>query len=320
MKIALSEKKKQIKQKMTFLSNIPAFYYIISQEKQTEYSALLERIKSRSFGSAKKSAIENVARYCFKSWTIDRDWQGICKDATGFVSFVDECVSQKSEDFFYAIEENADSFALYAQESVAKMKNRCEQLAEKSFRVQNSLSFLAEKRILLNPVCTRLDSLGECINDALEVDRLETPNEFTLGSVVFFKDYLYMNLDSLQKIDVLKKYDSVCIENANFEQTQKSEGVGDDELSVAEKCVRSVLLDYWKNENLLFEYKNKFGKNLQSLDDGQVNALSKVVSLSDSLLPLSDAQLSDFAKDANIPLSPNRQRQIRLIVSGIEKN
>lgn len=314
MKVALAEKKAQIRQKMAFLSSVPKFYYIISQEPQAAYSALLDRVGSRNFGAARKSALEAAARDVFKEWTANRDLQGISKDAAGFVSFVDRCVAEKCAASFGAVEEDADAFARYAAESVGQMRRRSEQLAEKSFHTQNSTAYLAEKRILLNPASDRLDPLGEQLRDGDDgTESLEIPNEFTLGSVVFFRDYLYLGMNSLQKIDGLRKYAGERARDGSFAAARADSGVSDDELSFAEKCVRAVLLDFCPEERRLSFYRGAFGVSASPLDSGRVNALAKAIPLEDVLSTLSAEQLEAFAKDVGAQTSADRARQVRLI-------
>ena len=173
---------------------------------------------------------------------------------------------------------------------------------------------------MLNPTISgnRIDPLGEALRDGdSEVDGREIPNEFTLGSVVYFKDYLYLSMNALQKFDMLKKYAKESVSSGVFEVSRADSGVSDAELSRIDKNVRAILLDYWTEEQRVAVHREKFGSTLSALDRGQVNALSQVVSLKAALSSLSAEQLSDFAKDVGAPLSSERERQEKLIERAI---
>ena len=210
MKDLMTAKKELIKQKINYISNMPSYYYVISQKEQEEYSELLNQIRSEHFGTAKKSDLEKQAKEFFKTWTEGKTRQKIT-NSSEFIRHFDSFIESKTVSAMDNVYSgaSADEFGAWADDAVRSMEKRTEQLTHKSFKSDSKK--VGEKRVLLNPE-RKLDQLSEKVkerfDDSLGMEQLSIPREFTLGSVVYFQDWLWMAKDEFQKYDNLLKYEN----------------------------------------------------------------------------------------------------------------
>lgn len=362
MKDLMTKKKELIKQKINYISNMPSYYYVISQKEQEEYSELLNQIRSEYFGTAKKSALEEQAKEFFKTWTEGKSRQKIT-NSSEFIKHFDSFIESKtvvSMDNAYS-GANADEFGAWADDAVRSMEKRTEQLTHKSFKSDSKK--IGETRILLNPD-RKLDQLSEKVkerfDDSMGMEKLVIPREFTLGSVVYFQDWLWMDKDEFQQYNNLLKYEkdsaplpkyasssdaaktapaaapktepavtsssastvtaAPSVSAANEASSNSGEYPTEEEMTFMDQNVRSILLDFCEPWVRLAWYKGKFDEEKETLTDEQVRKLAKAIDISDLLQSLEDKQLHDYAKEIGCPLSPIKDRQIDMIIKFIRKN
>jgi len=341
MKERLEKKKSQIKQKREFIQKIPSYYYIISQKKQEEYSALLDRIESRNFGPAKTSDVENVAKDLFRSWTTDvnsapKDRQGISKDSLGFINHVDSYVESAAKGQFNdAIEQNSEEFSSFVSSAVSNMITLSQQLSNGSFFTENSTNYLENQKILVRPELDSDDELVVRLDELNDVNQTENvKNEFTLGSIAYFQDYLYMDYKNLQQYATLfKDYDKSTVENLSFtespppipkvhvqnrDSTNMKLEAEDNELNTEQEYKRAALLDYCTPSLQKMLYNTTFAmsgvKLTEAPNEKQINALSIAANIDDVLGLLDENKLQDFARDFEIPRNqPTVEKQIEVI-------
>ncbi len=356
MKNLMTVKKTQIKQKINYISKMPSYYYVIFQKDQNEYTELLNQIRSEHFGTAKKSDLEKQAKEFFKNWTEGKNRQQIT-NSSEFIKYFDAFIESKTissmENIF--VNGNTDEFGAWAEDAVRSMENRTEQLAYKSFKSDSKP--IGEKKVVLNPE-RKMDQLAEKIKDKIHevqgLDEIVVPREFTLGSVVYFQDNLWMNKDEFQKYEFLGRYKNEALPSARYtdvngnaesvsnsldsasnittqsqnnqvtqpvqSSSTESEYPSEEEMNFMDKNIRAVLLDFCEPWVMLAWYKGKFGEEKETLSDGQVRKLSKSIDLGELLQSLEEKQLHDFAKEIGSHVSPIRDRQIDLIVNTVKKN
>ncbi len=210
MKDLMIAKRELIKQKINYISNMPSYYYVISQKEQDEYSELLNQIRSEHFGTAKKSALEEQAKEFFKTWTEGKNRQKIT-NSSEFIRHFDSFIESKTVSAMDNVYSGAtaDEFGAWAEDAVRSMEKRTEQLTHKSFKSDSKK--VGEKRVLLNPE-RKIDQLAEKVKerfaDSVGMEQLSIPREFTLGSVVYFQDWLWMDKDEFQQYFNLVKYEN----------------------------------------------------------------------------------------------------------------
>lgn len=214
MKNRLQNKKIMIAHKKEFISKMPEHYYIISQLKQDDYTNLLEKLYDKKFGPVNQSQIENIARELFNRWTvrgenISKDRQDITKDPSGFIRHIDSYLFEKGKELFSNMNEVSEDFEKYASQSVKKLVERIKQLSDNSFITQEKDFYISENAVLFKPELKQEDQIDVCI-DTLppETNRIKVNKDFTLGTVVYFQDHLYMEYRNLRHYESLfKKYE-----------------------------------------------------------------------------------------------------------------
>ncbi len=359
MKERLETKKEQIKIKKEFIRRVPSYYYIISQLGQDDYTKLLERIESRNFGPAKISEIEGVAKNLFNKWTTTKtneplDRQGITKNPTGFVNHVDEFVELSCSNGFGEIEPMSEEFSKFASTAVDKMIMLSDQLSEGSFFTNNSTNYLEKQKILVRPESleSNMDELVVRLDDLRDVDQSENvKNEFTLGAVAYFQDYLYMDYKNLQQyVSLFKEFDNAPAESLSFTDAVSANGreemprpassysavvpppppvppvmhsakleAFDEELDTEAQYKRAALSDYMTPNARKMLYNTTFATSGVKLTEApsanQLNALSIALSMDEVFGMLDEDKLQDFARDFDIrPRNlPSAEEQIESI-------
>jgi hypothetical protein len=71
---------------------------------------------------------------------------------------------------------------------------------------------------------------------------------------------------------------------------------------------------YLQPESLISLYNKAFNDNKENLSDEEIDHLSMTITLNEALAELPEDKLSEFAKDNDIRLCDNREKQEKLIV------
>ncbi|MCF0241455.1 MAG: hypothetical protein HUK25_02400 [Treponema sp.] len=215
MKDSLQKKRKMIEHKKEFISTMPTHYYIISQFKQKEYTDLLNKNYDKNFGPVNQMLIENVARDLFKKWTIKgegiaKDRHDITKDPSGFIRHVDTYLFEEAKKIFANVDVDYKEYEKYAATSVQMLEERVKQLSQNSFITEDETFFITDNKVLFQPVLQQEDYIDTRLGDLpTSTHRLQVNKDFTLGAVVYFQDYMYMEYKNLCHYeDLFKKYES----------------------------------------------------------------------------------------------------------------
>lgn len=215
LKERLHKKRIMVKHKKGFISTLPTHYYIISQLKQDDYTDLLDKIYAKEFGPGKESQIENIARDLFKRWTIKgegilKDWQDITKDPAGFIRHVDTYLFDEAKRLYANVGIDSRDDEKYATSAVQTLVGRVKDLSENSFVTSDKTSYIAENKLLFKPALKQEDYIDVRLGELPEeINRVNVNKDFTLGAVVYFQDYLYMEYKNLCHYeDLFKKYES----------------------------------------------------------------------------------------------------------------
>ena len=344
----LQKKRIKIRHKKEFISTMPSHYYTISQLKQEEYTNLLNKIYDKKFGPANQSLIENVARDLFKRWItkgsgIAKDRQDITKDPSGFIRHIDTCLFEEAKKIFEIIDTDAKDSEKYASKSVKTLEEMVTQLSANSFITTDKSSFISENKVLFKALLKQEDYIDVRLGDLPETTSKITVNkDFTLGAVVYFQDYLYMEYKNLRHYaDLFKKYENrkstglvfaepeaqseedepVIFSSNEIIEANQNEDVFFEELTKSQLCVKRILLDYCEPFVRNYFYETNFPNDVIGLTDEEklamsethIDELAKKISPKIVLESLELEKLQDFAKSLEFPICPDKEQQIEVI-------
>lgn len=332
-----TDKEQYLRRKIEFIENMNQSYYILPMFEDTDdYSKLLQRIKERNFGLQNEDLINKNVTNAFKLWTNEKDIYAITQNPTAFIDFIENSFIENSKSLYTNIEESIDNFVNFSKKAVAETMHKTEKLNEFSFQTVGS--FLFENQLLLTSEIS--DCLSEEIDGKLgstgSLNKLTIPNDFTLGSVIYFQDYLYMNQKSMKKKDFLDNYRNLetFIPEYDNELTEKIDisGFGEEEgllqnesveemsenvLSDLWKYTRALLMFYMENIDVAKIYNEELNETKDYVSDEEIEQLAKDLDFSELLKYLSDEKLKDFARDNDIPVRSDREKLEKLIIHEI---
>ena len=320
-------KEQYLLNKIQFIENMNDSYYILPMfEVSDDYQKLLERIKNRNFGPHNTQRIKDAVANALKMYIADKDIFGITQNPTEFINFIENTFIQNNIKLFADTEEKIDEFYDFAKRAVEETKYKTENINGISFETSGTSLF--QNEIILIPGNMKPDCLSEEIDNKFEssLEKLEIPKDFTIGSVMYFKDYLYMSQKDMKKKDFLEnyknletsapEYDNSLKEtiNQNISNAQTEASKGNETVSNLWKYTRSVIMFYLQPESLISLYNKAFNDNKENLSDEEIDHLSMTIQLNEALAELTEDKLSEFAKDNDIRLCDNRKKQEKLIV------
>ena len=335
LEIRFEDKKAYLLEKIQFIENMNASYYILPMfELSADYGKLLERIKNRNFGSHNSQKIKDAVANALKQYVADKDIFSITQNPTEFIRFIEDTFIAENKNLFSEIEEKIDEFYDFSKNAVAETKYKTENINSISFETSGTALF--QNATMLVPDKMSADCLSEEIDAKFDsaLEKLEIPKDFTLGSVVYFKDYLYMSQKNMKKKDFLEnyravetsapEYDSSLRENAP--EIQRAAAGTDSEPSTSHvnrnpasenalwKFTRAAIMFYLLPKELARLYNKTFNDSKENLSDDEIDNLAMTIRLQEALKELSDEKLDEFARDNDIRLCDNREKQEKLIV------
>lgn len=319
-------KEKYILEKIKFIENMNSSYYILPMfEVQDDYKKLLERIKNRNFGQHNLQRIKDAVSNALKLWVSEKDIFGITQNPTEFINFIENKFIPENENFFSNIEEKIDEFYDFSKNAVQETLTKVESNISKSFETKGTSLF--ENETMLVPEKMQPDCLSEEINSKFSqnLEKYEIPKDFTLGSVIYFKDYLFMSQKDMKKKNSLENYKDIETyapeyDNSLTEKTiesEKSEISGNTPNKNSTeiwKFTRSVIMFYLLPEELTELYNKTFNDSKEIISEQEIDNLSMTIQLKEALQKLSEEKLSEFARDNDIRLCEDREKQEELIV------
>lgn len=325
--------------KIKFIENMNTSYYILPMfEIPADYGKLLERIKNRNFGSHNSQKIKDAVTNALKLYVADKDIFSITQNPTEFIYFIENKFITENAKLFSDIEEKVDEFYDFSKNAVAETKYKTENINSISFETSGTSLF--QNELMLVPDKMSADCLSEEIDAKFDgsLEKLEIPKDFTLGAVVYFKDYLYMSQKNMKKKDFLENYQNIetpLPEYDNVLNKKEAEPQTAELAETARDAVENVILygsqspapekDLWKftraavefyllPEELARLYNKTFGDEKESLSDEEIDNLAMAIQLQEALKELSDEKLSEFARDNDIRLCDSREKQEKLIM------
>ena len=216
-----------------------------------------------------------------------------------------------------------EEFYDFSKRAVEETKYKTENINSISFETSGTSLF--QNEIILIPNNMKPDCLSEEIDSKFDssLEKLEIPKDFTIGSVMYFKDYLYMSQKDMKKKDFLENYKNLETSEPKYDNSLKEKIVpsASDESTINEnvselwKYTRSAIMFYMQSEELVNLYNKVFNDNKDILSDEEIDHLSMTIQLKDTLKELSEEKLSEFAKDNDIRLCDNREKQEKLILN-----
>lgn len=329
-----TDKEVYLTSKIQFIENMNHSYYIIPMyDEPDDYSKLLQRIRERNFGLQNKKKIDDTVTNAFKMWINEKDIFGITQNPTEFINFIENKFIEETKRLYANIEENIENFFDFSKKAVRETIHKTETLNEFSFQTVGSSLF--QNQLMLIPKMETRDSLHEEIETRFEsLDSIIIPKDFTLGSVIYFQDYLYMGQDSMKKKDFLDnfkdketprpEYDNELTEKIVIsempETTENFKTIeGENNSTNLWKYTRALLMFYMENTTAVEIYNKTFNDSKQFVTDEEIENLSVTISLAETLKYLSDEKLKEFAKENNIPVRSDREKQEKLVVFEISQ-
>ena len=338
------DKEKYLLEKIQFIENMNNSYYILPIfEVKDDYAKLLERIKNRNFGAHNLKNIKDVTSNAIKLYVSGKDIFDITQNPSEFINFIENDFINENKHLFSEIEEKIEEFYNFSKQAVQETKTKTENINAISFETVGTSLF--QNETMLVPKNIKPDYLTEEIDAKFDgsLEKLEIPKDFTLGSVVYFKDYLYMSQKSLKKKDFLEtfrntesalpEYDNSLTEkiiisdevkNDEFESPstmQRDETCNPPHESTEEnntgdtwKYTRAILMFYVDSKKVIEIYNRTFDSSKELLDDEEIEKLAKEISLEDSIHEMSDDRLFEFAKDNDVRICEDRIKQENLIL------
>lgn len=335
-----TEKEKYLLEKIEFIENMNSSYYILMMfENQDDYTKLLERIKGRNFGSHKTQVIKDTISNVLKLWVSEKDIFGITQNPTEFINFIENKFIVENKGIFSDTEDKVEEFYAFSKKAVAETQYKTENINKISFETNGTSLF--QNETMLVPDKMKSDALNEEINQKFTelLSKVEVPKDFTLGSVVYFKDYLYMSQKDMKKKAFLENYKEIETQKPEydnelsekivireFEETKNEVGAEtentDKQSEVFQdfwKFTRSLLLFYMDNEEVVSLYNKTFNTENDSVSEQEIENLSMAVHFVDVLHLLSEEKLIQFAKENNIPVKSDTEKQIKIIAHEFSK-
>lgn len=335
-----AEKEKYLLEKIEFIENMNSSYYILTMfENQDDYTKLLKRIKGRNFGSHKTQLIKDTISNVIKLWVSEKDIFGITQNPTEFINFIENKFIAENKSIFSDTEDKIEEFYAFSKKAVAETQYKTENINKISFETNGTSLF--QNETMLVPEKMKLDALSEEINQKFteSLSKVEVPKDFTLGSVVYFKDYLYMSQKDMKKKEFLENYKEIETQKPEydnelsekivirgFEETKNEVGAEtentDKQSEVLQdfwKFTRSLLLFYMDNEEVVSLYNKTFNTENDSVSEQEIENLSMAVHFVDVLHLLSEEKLTQFAKENNIPVKSDTEKQIKIIAHEFSK-
>lgn len=201
-----TDKAQYLSSKIQFIENMNHSYYIIPMyDDADDFSKLLLRIKERNFGLQNKKKIDDTVTNAFKLWTSEKDIYGITQNPTEFINFIENDFIEKHESLYSNIEENSEQFFNFSKNAVKATIHKTETLNEFSFQTVGTSLF--QNQLMLVPQMEKRDCLHDEIAANFDgLDTVKIPKDFTLGSVIYFQDYLYMSQEAMKKKDFLDNF------------------------------------------------------------------------------------------------------------------
>ena len=317
-------KEQYLLSKIKFIENMNDSYYILPMfEVADDYDKLLERIKNRNFGPHNSQRIKDAVSNALKQYVAEKDIYGITQNPTEFINFIENNFIQNNKKIFSDIEEKIEEFYDFSKRAVEETKYKTENINSISFETSGTSLF--QNEIILIPNNMKPDCLSEEIDTKFDssLEKLEIPKDFTIGSVMYFKDYLYMSQKDMKKKDFLENYKNLETSEPKYDNSLKEKPVTsasdvsttNGNVSELWKYTRSAIMFYMQSEELVNLYNKVFNDNKDILSDEEIDHLSMTIQLKDVLKELSEEKLSEFAKDNDIRLCDNREKQEKLILN-----
>ena len=322
-------KEQYLLNKIQFIENMNASYYILPMfEISDDYDKLLERIKNRNFGPHNSQRIKDAVSNALKLYVSDRDIYGITQNPTEFINFIENDYIQNNKKLFSEIEEKIDEFYDFSKRAVEETKYKTENINNISFETAGTSLF--QNEIILTPNAMQPDCLSEEIDSKFDstLEKLEIPKDFTIGSVMYFKDYLYMSQKDMKKKVFLENYKTIETSEPEYDNslTEKNSSLNTNTTITENTCnnhdtsnlwkyTRSAIMFYMQPEDLLNLYNKVFTDNKDNLSDEEIDNLSMTIQLQEALKELSEDKLLEFARDNDIRLCDNREKQEKLILN-----
>ena len=329
LRTRFEEKEQYLLNKIKFIENMNNSYYILPMfEVSDDYKKLLQRIKNRNFGPHNSQRMKDAVSNALKLYIADKDIYGITQNPTEFINFIENFI-QNNKKLFSDTEEKIDEFYDFSKRAVEETKYKTENINSISFETSGTSLF--QNEIILTPNNMRPDCLSEEFDSKFDssLEKVEIPKDFTIGSVIYFKDYLYMSQKDMKKKDFLENYKNLETSEPQYDNSLKENPAAsknntsgqiniNEESSDLWKYTRSALIFYMQSEELINLYNKVFKDNKNILTDEEIDHLSMTIQLQEALKELSEEKLSEFAKDNDIRLCDNREKQEKIILNELK--
>jgi len=308
-----------IKEKQDNIEKLTSYYYVISPKKPEDFKLILERIKEKEFGSHRKLEHVDTIRRLFTKWVQNKQILDLIGTSNEYFSALEQYCDEKLVPMLRVDDNRTDRDleSTFFTTVIDQVRKRSMNLNEKSFSVGYKDNYLLQRLLVLNPDQTFKDELYdsvEILGKSTEPNCTIQPiqSQFTIGSVLFIKEFLFLEQSSFAKYPVLCQYRT---------QTPVPVDIPGDFVQdpVVAKHICGILRQYLVPQLLEILYREQLGQEKHDLQDTDIEALSTSLTLEKMFDLLNDDQLRSVARDYELMTVKERAQQIRIITSAIQK-
>lgn len=316
--------------KKKYIEELLSFFYVVSYKSKDSLNDILKKSVERNFGIHNKTNIIEYTKSYYLEWLKEQtDIYDILYAKEEYITELEQFTVKKSPNFLdIEIDINEENeFAKHVKEDV---DTRLETITSKSFYT-NTNNYLTEFSVVVSPKISHSDSLYEKVkeySDQRNIETKEVENKFTLGSLLFIKEYLFMPFSDLVKKEMLEKYreinfdpkDKIFLNKNN--NNNKIESIKEIEISETSKKtnpvnvmkhIRAILKEYYSEQLKVMLYKDICGVEKDQLSQEEIEELSTKVDVKKVLNLLSDDILKNVARDYNAMFFKEREKIINVI-------
>lgn len=339
--VKLKEKVKLFEDKKNDIRLMLDYFYVIQPSKTAkEFTETLNKVESENLGIQNTKRLEGYIRNFFAEWLKDKENIHniiFADEKDKYIKMLEDYTYSKLDNFTN-IQRNIDEEEKFANKMGNEVNIRLENLTLRSFNIV-SRNYLKQMLIILSPDYKKEDPLSLKINEYSSLDNTyleKLKTEFTLGNIIFIKEYLYLPFEDVANKAYMEKYKNIAdIPNDYSEQdidkkeahSRKKETTANADkaenktvantplkkLTLESKYIRSIIKEYYSESLKGILYNKIFGEEKNTLDDNDINSLSSQVGIEKVLGLLGDAELRNLARDYEVMYSKNRKVLIERI-------
>jgi len=330
----LSSRHLYAKEKLRLIDGMLDYYYVKSYSNSADNRKTMERVSLKYFSETRKRDLRS--RY---QKEIYNRWKQTFRDNSEFLHREDDFILEikrnsdqmlNSQEITAILEVDREAYSVFCGHLEADMHLSLDRLAERSFkRVMSKIG--REDELIINPRSDDQDDLASVVSQMRDAGRssetaewdtvFPIDREFTLGSVLFLRELLFMPIDSLAKWDRLRDYSGSDVKRreASFYSAPKAQSLAalkmdkGQGLTRRQKAIRMMVKEYLPGDQLLALHARVSGSKATDVTDEVIEALARQVAQKDVLALLSDDDLRRVAREFDVIAGIEKARTVKNI-------